>query len=168
MMKILLALILVLGTAAAANAVVIEVDGQAGEAIVLPDTVATVTVIGEDTANWLGYMRIEEGCSGELSNPVVLDAAGHLGGVPGDYDEPPWLPGYELTVAMSPGGVPAVAAGPQFHFDYSYSGDLVEGTTISLYVDPQYEVPESSVRIVPEPMIVVLLGLGGLFLRRRR
>jgi hypothetical protein len=167
MMKRLSALILVLGTAAAANAVVIEVDGQAGKAIVLPDTVATVAVIGEDSANWLGYIRIEEGGSGELSNPVVLDAAGHLGSVP-PYLDPPWFPGYELTAAMSPGGVPSVAAGPQFHFDYSYSGDLAESTTISLYVDPQYEVPESSVQIVPEPMVFVLLGLGGLCLRRRK
>jgi hypothetical protein len=147
--------------------VYIQVDGKTGpNAVVEPDAKALITVVSEDDSNWAGYIIIEEGGSGELSNPVVLDAAGNLGSVDVYIPEP--LPGYELTAAMSPNGVPPVAAGPQFNFDYSYSGDLAAGTTISLYVDPWYEVPAASVLIIPEPMTVVLLGLGGLFLRRRK
>ena len=46
-------------------------------------------------------------------------------------------------------------------------GDTV---TISLFVDPGYGVPADSVAItiIPGPMTVILLGRGGLFLRRRK
>ncbi len=42
--------------------------------------------------------------------------------------------------------------------------------TIPLFVDPEYGVPADSVAIIiiPEPMTVILLGLGGLFLCRRK
>jgi hypothetical protein len=149
------------------NAVYIQVDGKTGpEAFVAPDTKALITVVSDRAFAWFGYITVEEGGSGELSNPVVLDAAGDLGSVPVYTAEPD--PGYGLTVAMSPGGIPPVAAGPQFNFDYSYSGDLAEGTTISLYVDPYFAVLADSVQIIPEPMTVMLLGLGGLLLRRRK
>ena len=149
------------------STVYIQVDGKTSpKAVVEQDTKALITVLSEDDSNWAGYIIIEEGGSGELSNPVVLDAAGNLGSADVYIPEP--FPGYELTAAMSPDGVPPVAAGQQFNFDYFYSGDLAAGTTISLYVDPWYDVPAASVLIIPEPMTVVLLGLSGLFLRRRK
>jgi hypothetical protein len=169
-MRKVLAVIMVLGISTTANAVYIQVDGQVGpKAVVKPDTKALITVVSEDDSNWLGYLIVEEGGSGELSNPVVLDAAGNLSSVTlNHYDPLPWS-SYEFIAAMSPGGVPTVAAGPQFTFDYSYSGDLVDGRTrISLYVDPYYESPADSIEIIPEPMTIVLLGFGGLFLRRRK
>jgi hypothetical protein len=166
-MRKVLAMTLVLGITTAANAVYIQVDGQVGpKAVVEPDTKALITVVSEDASSWLGYLIIEEGGSGELSNPVVLDAAGDMGSV--SCGDPCQDLGYEIMAAMTPGGVPAVAAGPKFTFDYSYSGDLVDGTTISLYVDPYYEIPADSVEIIPEPMTIVLVGIGGLFLRRHK
>lgn len=70
---------------------------------------------------------------------------------------------------MSLGGVPAIAVGPQFTINYS-GGVLGDTVTISLFVDPEYGVPADSVAItiIPEPMTVILLGLGGLFLCRRK
>jgi hypothetical protein len=147
--------------------VYIQVDGKTGpKAVVEPDTIALITVVSENASHWLGYLIIQEGGSGRLSNPVALDAAGNWGSAGGYYDEPDLGFGYELTVAGNPDG--PVTAGPQFTFDYSYSGDLADGTTISLFVDPHYEIPADSVEIIPEPMTVALLGLGALFLRRRK
>ncbi len=47
---------------------------------------------------------------------------------------------------------------------------LGDTATVSLFFDPEYGVPVDSVAItiIPEPMTVILLGLGGLFLRRRK
>jgi hypothetical protein len=69
---------------------------------------------------------------------------------------------------MGPTGDPPIAAGDQFSLDYV--GAVGDTATISLFVDPEYTTPVASVdvTVVPEPMTIILLGLGGLFLRRRR
>jgi len=47
---------------------------------------------------------------------------------------------------------------------------LGDTATISLFVDPEYGVPADSVAItiILEPITVILLGFGGLFLRRHK
>ena len=170
MMRKFLVVALVLGIASAANAVTIHVDGSdPGGSIEIGEGLSLViSVVGEDASSWLGYIIIEEGGPGALSNAVNLDAAGDMGAV-SPYAEAGWGSGYELTIAMSPGGTPAVAVGPQFTFDY-VGGVLGETVTISLFVDPEYGTPADSltITIVPEPMTGILLGLGGLLLRRRK
>ena len=169
MMRKFLVVALVLGIASAANAVVIYVDGSdPGESIEIGEGLTPViSVVGEDASSWLGYIIIEEGGTGTLGNALNLDAAGDMGAV-SPYAEAGWGSGYELTIAMSPGGT-AVAVGPQFTLDY-VGGLLGETVRISLFVDPEYGTPADSVAItvVPEPMTVILLGLGGLLLRRRK
>lgn len=168
-MRKFLVVALVLGIASAANAVVIYVDGSdPGESIEIGEGLTPViSVVGEDASSWLGYIIIEEGGTGALGNALNLDAAGDMGAV-SPYAEAGWGSGYELTIAMSPGGT-AVAVGPQFTLDY-VGGLLGETVRISLFVDPEYGTPADSVAItvVPEPMTVILLGLGGLLLRRRK
>ena len=168
-MRKFLVVALVLGIASAANAVAIYIDGvDPGESIEIAEGLTPViTVVGEDASSWLGYIIIEEGGMGELGNAANLDAAGDMGAV-APYTEAGWGTGYELTIAMSPGGAP-IAVGPQFTFDY-VGGALGQTATILLFVDPEYGTPADSVTItiIPEPMTVMLLGLGGLFLRRRK
>ena len=165
-MRKMLVLILVLGLASAANAMLIKVDDQAGDSFEV-DVMTTITVVSEDSSSWLGYIIVEEGGAGVLENAVKLDAAGDLG-VASAYAEAGWGTGFELSASTSPGGVPAVAAGSQFSFDYV--GSVGDTARISLFVDPEFDVPAAlvDVTVVPEPMTILLLGLGGLFLRRRR
>ena len=165
-MRKLLVLFLVLGLTSAANAMLITVDGQEGESFEV-DLSTTITVVSEDASSWLGYIIVEEGGAGSLENTVILDAAGDLGAAVA-YTEAGWGTGYEISASMGPAGDPAIAAGSQFSFDYV--GAVGDTATISLFVDPEYTTPVASVNltVVPEPMTVILLGLGGLFLRRRR
>ena len=165
-MRKILVLFLVLSMASAANALLIKVDDLEGESFEV-DVQATITVVSEDASSWLGYIIIEEGGAGSLENVVVLDAAGDLGAAEA-YSEVNWGTGYELTVQMGPTGDPPIAAGNQFSLDYV--GEIGDTATISLFVGPEYTTPVASVNVtvVPEPMTIILLGLGGLFLRRRR
>ena len=166
-MKKLLVFVLVLGFASAANAVLIQVDGVGGETVSDVQQNATITVVSEDSMNWLGYLIIEEGGKGTLSNPAATALAGDpalSGATP--YTETGWGTGYELTVAAS-ASFP-VGTGTQFSFDYG--GMLGDTARISLFVDPEFVVPAASValNVIPEPMTIVFLGLGVLFLRRRK
>jgi len=166
MMRKLLVLILVLGLASAANAMLITVDDQEGESFEV-DLTTTITVVSEDASSWLGYIIVEEGGAGSLENVVVLDAAGDLGAAEA-YTEAGWGTGYQLSASMGPTGDPPIAAGSQFSLDYV--GEVGDTATISLFLDPEYTTPVASVNltVVPEPMTVLLLSLGALFLRRRR
>ena len=166
-MRKLLILFLVLGLASTANALLIKVDDLEGESFEV-DVQATITVVSEDTSNWLGYIIIEEGGAGSLENVAILDAAGNIASA-GPYTEAGWGAGFELSAAATGDPpVPPVGVGTQFSLDYV--GAVGDTATISLFVDPEYTTPVASVNVtvVPEPMTLILLGLGGLFLRRRR
>jgi len=158
--------ILVLGLVPAANAAFIQVGGQTGDTFNVAQN-STITVVGQDAKSWLGYIIVQEGGVGALSGAASLAAAGNMGSV-SPYSEAGWGTGYQLTVAMSPGGVPAIAVGPQFSMNFA--GTLGKTARISLFVDPEFTVPVSSVllTVVPEPMTILLLGVGALFLRRRK
>ena len=164
-MRKLLILFLVLGLASTANALLIKVDDLEGESFEV-DTQATITVVSEDTSSWLGYIIIEEGGAGSLENVVILDAAGDNASS-GPYTEAGWGTVFELTTAATNNN-PPIGVGSQFSLDYV--GEVGDTATISLFVDPEYTTPVASVNVtvVPEPMTIILLGLGGLFLRRRR
>ena len=165
-MKKLMGLFLVLALTSAANAVLIQVNGQVGETFDVQEK-ATISVVSEDALNWLGYLIVEDGGLGVLSIPVGTALAGDpslAGATP--YTEAGWGNGYEITVA----GSASFPVGVGTQFDFDFTGVLGDTATISLFVDPEYSVPVASValNVVPEPMTILLLGLGGLFLRRRR
>ena len=152
-MKKLMVLILSLALTPAANAVLIQVDGQIGETFDVQEN-ATISVVSEDTLNWLGYLIVEDGGLGVLSNPVGTALAGDpaLAGATA-YTEAGWGDGYEITVAAS-ASFP-VGVGTQFSFDFT--GALGDTARISLFVDPEFSVPVASVsvNVVPDRKSVV-------------
>lgn len=170
-MKRLVALILVFALASSANAMLLQVNGVPGTDVEIPEGMTSViTVVSQDALSWLGYVIVEEGGTGSLSDPVTLPAAGNLAtSPPPPYTEVDWGAGFMLTTAMSPGGNPALGAGPQFNLNYS-GGIQGQTARISLFIDPEYANPVASVNvsIIPEPMTFALLGLGALLLRRRK
>lgn len=168
-MKRLVALMLVFALTSAANAMLLQVDGVPATDVEIAEGVASViTIVSQDDSSWLGYIIVEEGGAGSLSDVVNLPAAGDLAASE-PYTEDGWGAGYMLTTAMSPGGTPALGAGPQFNLNYS-GGIQGQTARISLFVDPEYANPIASVNvsIIPEPMTFALLGLGALLLRRRK
>ena len=165
-MRKLLVFVLVLGFASAANAVLIQVDGVGVDTADV-DQSATITVVSENPLNWLGYIIIEEGGNGVLTNPAATALAGDpalAGATP--YTEVGWGAGYELTVA----GSASFPVGTGTQFSFHYAGLPGDTATISLFVDPEFVAPAASValNVVPEPMTIMFLGLGVLFLRRRK
>ena len=163
-MKKLLILMLVLGITSAANATVLEWSTNA-ITIDLGDPVAVVQLIASDdqpyAAKWVGN---DPSAIAEITSISALTAAGpdavvkdpSVTGWAGwwtvealDFDPTTWdvSAGSQYTVTIT-----GLAEGV-----YTIDSDSYSGTNDVL-----------TITVIPEPMTVALLGLGGLFLLRRR
>ena len=161
-MKKLLVLMLVLGLVSAANAVLsLSVNGQdAGEEITInPSDTIIIDIhsdIGGIPANQNAYF------DGTFSNPRVTqgNSSGYVGPLPSYYGQA--YDYYIVTMADTTG---ALVPGTMFEVDFHCDGP---GDVIVQLRDATYTVVDTLVIHQPEPMTIALLGLGGLFLRRRK
>jgi len=175
-MKKLLTLFLVLGLSSMASALTVNLslDGSTSMGTTLDVDIADVgTAISlgiiSDTAGQVYFTALvmNKG-SATISNVVNTTKAGDLGAVADYSGTTQYL--YALTI----GGTTVLpAVGVQFTFDLTPDSDLVVDDTFDFWIT----VPDDSngtpgqvvtVTIVPEPMTILLLGIGGLFLRRRK
>jgi hypothetical protein len=192
MMRKLLILMLVFGMASLAQAApVLSINGDTSVETICADCEAdTIGVYSASVeTDWAGYILVDDAYSGTqtynpatddvaLGSPSTQTAAGSYGDTTA-YTYDGWGYGYELEV----GGVDdppddwLPTAGTWFTFSFTPSGDACDDCVaewwIVLWDDANWtagqdEVDILKVSFIPEPLTIALLGLGGLFLRRRK
>ena len=161
MMKKLLIFMLVLGVASTASAVTVLDD------IRLDLSGTTLTVVGLTAgASFDGGIYDEAVTIESYTTPKTVNSnAGSLGAI--DLFSGTGYNGFDITVGSTGLEDPAwpVVAGDWFTVEYS--GDV--GDVMQIYdYGVSATVAVGTLNIVPEPMTIALLGLGGLFLRRRK
>ena len=181
-MKKFVMLMLVLGIASIANAgYSLVVSDGAGNVV---DSSGTYSMAGPGTV-WIGVYNDTQGdAAGGTQQNVVLagrtpaDAATWTGG--NSVYVPPSIAGaantyYGTTSAMdlwqawhttgSPTGYIGIGVLSEFELNVT---DLSSDIYIAMWDSNWIDVAGAGVTLIPEPMTMVLLGLGGLFLRRRK
>jgi hypothetical protein len=170
-MKKLLVLILVLGLSSIANAeltaIELDVDGSHAGAtitVVTGDTISLEMYSG-NTDSGSAYLNLEDNGLYTLANPQVTTNAGDMGGYKGPYS----YGGYDYySITVSKSGVGTITAGTMFLIDFTAGSSTGTVDVILQKFEGTTTMDTTTVNIVPEPMTIALLGLGGLFLRRRR
>jgi hypothetical protein len=170
-MKKLLVVMMVLGLTVSAQAgISLSLDGAdaPAEITITVSTNVMIDVTSDDALAWGGFVKMGDDAPAEwVGQMVILPAAGKsatasLVGAQGYMDT--WM----LSAAALPGEVPQVSAGKQFEIGFHClaPGDVV----ITLLGDDLATVKDMLVihQVIPEPVTIGLLGLGGLFLRRRK
>ena len=163
-MKKLMVLSLVLAMTAVSSAALSLVSDKT---VLNPGEVASLTLSSDvGGKGFLLYAIVAEGGVGAITMPNLLTGDSALNAV-GAYTEAGFGTGYEVTLAN--GVVAKVEAGDFLTFSFS---SAIEGTAlVAVYDDALgYNAPAASVAmtVIPEPMTMGLLGLGALFLRKRK
>jgi len=162
-MKKLLILALVLGMTSAASAA-LSLGGVINGTIDL-DTTGIVTVISDDTEPWAAFITYDPTVVG-VSGVVATSLAGQDSEVIPDPSG--WVGNYKMEAKDMSEPFDSVQPGVQFEISV-YGAAFNDVYTIDLYAADWVTILESgTVTVIPEPMTIALLGLGGLFLLRRR
>ena len=182
-MKKLLVLMLVLGMASLANATMLTFSLDGGGTDVQPNTSITINVTAD-----VGAQSFELGgitIAGDFSNLATgsvhagFDLAHSDGLLDDGSPSNVWIRQVGGTVNAT-GGSPDVAAGQilySFTMTSGAAGNTITIDALAFMLPPPVYVQLNThdvdpaalaLNIVPEPMTIALLGLGGLFLRRRK
>lgn len=168
----MLTLLLVLGLASAASATVSYV--QVGDALPGGTFVINVNGLKTDMA-WAEGLYTSDGTQGsglmDITGVTMYNGSGEV--LEGYLAAAIYFPSYDgadLEAAVPLEGEVGSGNGTWFSLDVSVSsGAVVDDILTFSRVDSSYtEIGTFGVTVVPEPMTIALLGLGGLFLRRRK
>lgn len=175
-MRRLLILMLVFGLASVANAaIVISLDGDTvtDTITIVESTTVKVDLYNTDAADYgvfLAFFNASEGLFA-LSNPGLTANAGGMSSFGGPHDLIALGLGldalaYDVTLATGPPPDTNII-GSQFEVDMHCAG---VGTVVVQAIDltSMAVLDQATINQIPEPATLVLLGLGGLLLRRRK
>lgn len=182
-MKKVLALVLVLALATAANAGMllhISVNGnpdpQDSEYLVLPSETAMLDIhanpgFGGIIEDMKFYVLVVDPANATISGGVVLPAAPKDSFVLDDAIGNGFWPGPENGVCGFIGDWDLGVKDPGVYVDeIIFHCESIVDALVQLWTSPdgsQWTMEDSVLIHQPEPMTIALLGLGGLFLRRR-
>jgi hypothetical protein len=190
MMKKLLVLVMVLALTSVASAwtVWFEVDSADVKDSYEFSDVITINLVADADVHTLQIGAITSDNGGTAQDPLVLNAKFSVLPLPGtivNAGDPYVL--IELISGSVPFGAPLVLAGEvlysfDFHVpDLPYSSYITIDDYVDMGHDPPYmtyigfgdwtdtdQIEPVVIHVVPEPTTIALLGLGGLFLLRRR
>jgi len=152
---------LVLGLVSAANAVLsLSVNGQdpGPEITISPSDTIVLDVSSDNNIAYGAWLLVYDG-NRDLANPRTVqgDQSSYLAGHYANYQY------YYITIADTQG---LLVPGSGFEVDFHCTGP--EDVEVVLYDESYTTILDTLVIHQPEPMTIALLGLGGLFLRRRK
>ena len=163
-MKKLLVLTLVLAVASGAHAALTLVDAPT-DPINIGQSIAIIVNNSEDGA-YSGWLEITDQAVADYDGDPVFTTAGNPNGdssLETFTEYPGW---YQFTVASFDAANP-IAAGD--HVQVNVAGVSEGSSVLNVYANDGTTLLDSAtINVIPEPMTIALLGLGGLFLRRRR
>lgn len=166
-MKKLLILMLVLGLASSASALVVTLD-PSGDQPLGAGSYDVYVVSDEDTTGYELYLALVDSTYGSITSVVALSNAGSDALVTPYGDMAGFFNVYAVkAVDMSP-PFDTVLMGNQFLAVINYTGAAVGEDLPFVLLDGDLNVLDSTTFQIPEPMTIALLGLGSLFLLRRR
>ena len=169
-MKNVLVLVMVLAFAASANAtLMISLGGDTNvdSVTIAPSDWITIDVYDDQAGgyvDWLAYLDI-----GPVDNGIYTLANARLGAGAGDFASfvASVYAGYnDFEITQADTAPPDPGPGVVFEVDLHCEG--IGPVDVILYDNAGAVIDTATITQIPEPATMVLLGLGGLLLRRRR
>jgi hypothetical protein len=161
MMKKVLVVMLVLGLASAANAAFSLIGGDGGTyklGISETGTYALSSDVGENSEIWINIA--DTGVAALDGDPVFT--GGNPSGQSAMVQDGEW---YQISFTSSSETQP-LTPGEWLNINFVGVGKGI--TTLDIYAEDYTTLLTSATIEVPEPLTIALMGLGGLFLRRRK
>jgi hypothetical protein len=176
MVKKLLILVLVLGLSLTAKAAVQlsynGVTNGAGNVMEVPGG-GTIGLVSDDNLNYTTYIAIGDNTYGDFGAFTIWQPHGDGGHAGDDASTTDYgsFGSYDHIVklsALDAGDPFNTAAGTHFTGTVTYTGAPPSETVQIDLLSSTLTVVDSVLVGIPEPMTIALLGVGGLFLRRRK